>query len=88
MQQNYINVKYCFGESATHKQNIHESFKHLQESREIEDEFTGGLDTSTTDVNMEKVREMIINNRPITIREAILITQQEYWGKVHGFALQ
>ena len=61
----------AFGESAMSKTRVYEWYKRFQEGREEveDDERPGRPSTSTTDENVEKVKEMIMNDRRITIRE-------------------
>ena len=61
----------AYGESAMSKTRVYESYKRFQDGREDveDDERPGRLSTSTTDENVEKVKEMVMNDRQITIRE-------------------
>ena len=61
----------AYGESAMSKTRVYEQYKRFQDDREDveDDERPGRLSTSTTDENVEKVKEMGINDRRITIRE-------------------
>ena len=53
------------------KTRVYESYKRFQDGREDvkDDERPGRPSTSTTDENVEKVKEMVMNDRRITIRE-------------------
>ena len=59
------------GESAMSKTRVYEWYKRFQDDREdvADDERPGRPSTSTTDKNLEKVKEMVMNDRRITIRE-------------------
>ena len=58
----------AYGESAMSKARVYERYKRFQDGREdVEDDERPG--TSTTDENVEKVKEMVMNDRRITIRE-------------------
>ena len=61
----------AFGESAMSKTRVYEWYKRFQDGREDveDDERPGRPSTSQTDENVEKVKEMIMNDRRITIRE-------------------
>ena len=61
----------AYSESAMSKTRAHEWYKRFQDGREdVEyDERPGRPSTSTTDENVEKVKEMVMNDRRITIRE-------------------
>ena len=61
----------AYGESAMSKTRVYEQHKRFQGgSEDVEDdERPGRPTTSTTDKNMEKVKEMVMNDRRITIRE-------------------
>ena len=61
----------AYGESAMSKTRVYEWYKRFQDGREdVEDgERSGRPSTSTTDENVEKVKEMVMNDRRITIRE-------------------
>jgi len=61
----------AFGESAMSKTRVYEWYKRFQEGREDveDDERLGRPSTSTTDENVEKVKEMIMSDRRIIIRE-------------------
>ena len=61
----------AYGESTLSKKNVYEWYKLFQEGREnVEDEPRPGRpSTSTTDENVEAVKEIVIKNRRITIRE-------------------
>ena len=59
------------GESAMSKTRVYEWYKRFQDGREDveDDERPGRPSTSTTNDNMEKVKEMVMNDRRNTIRE-------------------
>ena len=59
------------GESAKSITRVYEWYKRFPDGREDveEDEHPGRPSSSTTDENVEKVKEMVINDRRITIRE-------------------
>lgn len=61
----------AFGESTISKTRVYEWYKRFQEGREDveDDERPGRPSTSISDENVEKVKEMIMNDRRITIRE-------------------
>ena len=61
----------AYGESAMSKTRVYEWYKRFQDGREdVEDnERPGRPSTSTTDENVGKVKEMVMNDRRITIRE-------------------
>ena len=61
----------AYGESAMSKTRVYEWYKRFQDGREDveDDERSGRPSTSTTDENVEKVEEMVMNNRRITIRD-------------------
>lgn len=61
----------AYGESAMSKARIYEWYKRFKEGRENvkDDERPGRPSTSTTDENVKKVQEMVMNDRRITIRE-------------------
>ena len=61
----------AYGESAMSKTRVYEWYKHSQDGREDveDDERFGRSSTSTIDENVEKVKEMVMNDRRITIRE-------------------
>ena len=61
----------AYGESAMSKTRVYEWYKRFQDGREDveDDERPGRPSTSTTDENVEKVKEMVMNDRRITIRE-------------------
>ena len=61
----------AYGESAMSKTRVHEWYKRFQDGREDveDDERPGRPSTSTTDENVKKVKEMVMNDRRITIRE-------------------
>ena len=61
----------AYGESAMSKTRVYEWYKRFQDGREdVEDaERSGRPSTSTTDENVEKVKEIVMNDRRITIRE-------------------
>ena len=60
----------AYGESAMSKTRVSEWYKRFQDGREAveDDERPGRPSTSTTDENVEKVKEMVMNDRRITIR--------------------
>ena len=59
----------AYGESDMSKTRVYEWYKRFQDGREdVEDDERPGR-PSTTDENVEKVKEMIMNDRRITIRE-------------------
>ena len=55
----------AYGESAMSKTRVYEWYKHFQDGREDveDDERPGRPSTSTTDENVEKVKEMVMNHR-------------------------
>ena len=58
----------AYGESAMSKTRVYEWYKRFQDG--LEDvEYAERPSTSTTDKNVEKVKEMVMNDRRITIRE-------------------
>ena len=61
----------AYGESAMSKTRVYGWYKRFQDGREDveDDERPGRPSTSTTDENVEEVKEMVINDRRITIRE-------------------
>ena len=61
----------AYGETAMSKTRVYEWYKRFQDGREDgeDDERPGRLRTSTTDENVEKVKEIVMNDRRITIRE-------------------
>ena len=61
----------AYGESAMDKTRVYEWYKRFQDGREEveDDERPGHPSTSTTDENVEKVEEMVMNDRRITIRD-------------------
>ena len=61
----------AYGESTLSKKNVYKWYKLFQEGREnVEDEPRPGRpSTSTTDENVEAVKEIVLKNRRITIRE-------------------
>ena len=61
----------AYGESAISGTRVYEWYKHFQDGREDveDDERPGCPSTSTTDENVEKVKEIVMNDRRITIRE-------------------
>lgn len=61
----------AYGECTLSKKNVYKWYKLFQEGREnVEDEARPGRpSTSTTDANVKEVKEMVLNNRRITIRE-------------------
>lgn len=60
-----------YGESAMNKTKVYEWYKRFQEGREgVEDnDRSGRPSTSATVENVEKVKEMVMNDRRIRIRE-------------------
>ena len=60
-----------YGESAMSKTRVYEWHECFQDSREDveDDERPGRPSISTTDENMKKIKEMVMNDRRITIRE-------------------
>ena len=63
----------AYGESATSKTRVYEWSDRFQDGREDveDDERPGRPSTSTTDENAEKVKEMVMSTRRITIREVV-----------------
>ncbi|XP_014480147.1 PREDICTED: putative uncharacterized protein FLJ37770 [Dinoponera quadriceps] len=61
----------AYGKSAMSKTRVYEWYKRFQDGREDveDDERPGRPSTSTTDENVEKVKEMVMNNRRLTVRE-------------------
>ena len=61
----------AYGESAMSKTRVYEWCMRFQDGRKDveDDERPGRPSTSTTDENVEKVKEMVMNDRRITIRE-------------------
>ena len=61
----------AYGESTLSKKNLYMWYKLFQEGREnVEDESRPERpNTSTTDENVEAVKEIVLKNRRITIRE-------------------
>ena len=61
----------AYGESAMSKTRVYEWYKRFQDGREDveDDERPARPSTSRTDENVEKVKEMVMNDRRITIRE-------------------
>ncbi|XP_018048354.1 PREDICTED: putative uncharacterized protein FLJ37770 [Atta colombica] len=61
----------CFGSNTLKKTAVYEWHKRFKSGREsVEyDECSGKPSTSKTDENINKVREMLINNRKLIIRE-------------------
>ena len=61
----------AYSESSMSRTRVYVWYKRFQEGREDveDDERPGRPSTSTTDENVEKVKEMVINERRITIRE-------------------
>ena len=61
----------AYGESGMSKTRVYEWYKRFQDGREDveDDERPGRPSTSTTDENVEKVKEMVMNDRRITVRE-------------------
>ena len=64
-------LKKAYGESAMSKKRVYEWYKRFQDVREDveDDDRPGSPSTSTTDENVEKVKEMVMNDRRIIIRE-------------------
>ena len=84
----------AYGESAMSKTRVYECYKRFQDGREdVEDgERPGRPRTSTIDENVEKGKEMVMNDRRITIREVAddvgvsIGSCHEICGKtIHGF---
>ena len=65
-----ILTKAC-GESAISNKRVYEWYKRFQDGREDveDDESPGRPSTSTTNENVEKLKEMVMNDHRITIRE-------------------
>ena len=61
----------AYGESAMSKTRVYEWYERFQDGREDveDDESPGSLSTSTTDEKVDKLKEMVMNDRRITIRE-------------------
>ena len=61
----------AYAEFAMSKKRVYEWYKRFQDGREDveDDERPGRPSTSTTDENVEKVKEMVMNDRRIIIRE-------------------
>ena len=61
----------AYGESAMSKTRVYEWYKRFQDGREdVEDDGRPGRPSiSTTDENVGKVKEMVMNDRQITIKE-------------------
>ncbi|XP_018307965.1 uncharacterized protein [Mycetomoellerius zeteki] len=61
----------CFGSDALKKTTVYECHERFRSGRESveDDERSGRSSTSKTDENINKVREMLINNSKLTIRE-------------------
>ena len=60
----------CFGSDTLKKIAVYEWHERFKSDRESEDdERSGRPSTSKTDENINKMREMLINNRKLTIRE-------------------
>ena len=61
----------AYGESAMSRTRVYEWYKRFQDGREDveDDEYPGRPSTSTTDENVEKVKDMVMNDRRIIIRE-------------------
>ena len=87
-------LKNAYGESAMSKTRVYEWYKRFQDGREDveDDERPGRPNTSTTDVTVEKVKEMVMNDRRITIRQVAddigisIGSCHEICGKkIHGF---
>ena len=64
-------LKKAYGESSMSKTRVYEWYKRFQDGREDveDDEHLGRPSTSTTHENVERVKEMVMNDRRITIRE-------------------
>ena len=64
-------LKKAYGESAMSKTRVYEWYKRFQDGREDieDDERPGRPSISTTDENVEKMKEIVMNGRRITIRE-------------------
>lgn len=64
-------LKKAFGDDTISQPRVYEWYKRFQEGREdIEDDARSGRpSTSTSDENVEKVKEIVLANRRITIRE-------------------
>ena len=62
----------AYGESAMSKTRAYKWYKRFQDGREDveDDERPGRPSKSTTDKNVERVKEMVMNDSRITIREA------------------
>ena len=61
----------AYGERTMSKTRVYEWYKRFQDVRKDveDDERPGRPRTSTTDENVKKVKEMVMNDRRITIRE-------------------
>ena len=61
----------AYDESAMSKTRVYEWYKRFRDGREDveDDERPGRPSTSTTDENVKKVKEMVMNDRRITIRQ-------------------
>jgi len=61
----------CFGSDTLKKTAVYEWHEHFKSDHESigDDECSGRPSTSKTDENINKVREMLINNHKLTIRE-------------------
>ena len=64
-------LKTVYGESAMSKRRVYERYKRLQDGREDveDDERPGRPNTSTNDENVEKVKEMVMNDRRMVNKE-------------------
>ena len=64
-------LRKAYDESAMSRRRVYEWYKRFQDGREDDedDERHGRPSTSTIDENMEKVKEMVMNDRRVTIRE-------------------
>ena len=58
----------AYGESAMSKTKVYRQYNRFQDGRE-DNERSGRPSTLTTDENVEKVKEIVMNDRRITIRE-------------------
>ena len=61
----------AYGESSMSTTRVYEWYKRFQDVREDveDDERSGRPSTSRTDENVEKIKEMVMSDRRITIRE-------------------